>query len=65
MKHQALDNSKQIWAETAQDDISVLSRLVALPELQYQDINQQQQLADIEARWPLLTEYCLTRSDAS
>lgn len=63
MKHQALDNSTQVWADTAQDDISALSQLVALPELQYQDIGQQQQLAAIKARWPLLAEFCLTQSD--
>ncbi|MGB5856599.1 MAG: cellulose biosynthesis protein BcsR [Oceanisphaera sp.] len=59
----AIDNRHQSWADTAQDDISVLSRIMDLPELQYQDIGQQQQLMAINERWPLLAEFCLAQRD--
>ena len=53
---QSLNQPKASWASNTTDDLSALSQLMSLPELAYQDIGQQQQLAQIMARWPLLDE---------
>ena len=62
MKPQPLNNLNPSWASST-DDLSALSQLVSLPELAYQDIGQQQQLAQIVARWPLLAELSLIADD--
>ncbi|MBU3824356.1 MAG: YhjR family protein [Candidatus Oceanisphaera merdipullorum] len=62
MKQQAHDKPKASWASNTTDDLNALSQLMSLPELAYQDIGQQQQLAQIVARWPLLNELSLATS---
>ncbi|MFP2769776.1 cellulose biosynthesis protein BcsR [Oceanisphaera sp. KMM 10153] len=49
-----------LWVEETQDDLGALDRMVSLPELGYQDIGRQQQLAAIVERWPLLSELSLS-----
>ena len=61
MKQQSLNQTKASWASNTTDDLKALSQLMSLPELAYQDIGQQQQLAQIMARWPLLDELRLTQ----
>ncbi|WP_116475518.1 cellulose biosynthesis protein BcsR [Zobellella maritima] len=63
MKHENPDDDGLNRAESTQDDLGALSRLVSLPALGYQDIGRQQQLAAIVERWPLLDELSLA-SDA-
>lgn len=63
MKYQERAGNDQSWADTVEDDISALRRIAALPELPYQDVGQQQQLALILQRWPLLAESCLARDE--
>ncbi|ELY3804159.1 YhjR family protein [Cronobacter sakazakii] len=47
---------------TFQNDFEALSRVFSLPDLDYTDISQREQLATAIARWPLLAE--LARRDA-
>ncbi|EOC3060726.1 cellulose biosynthesis protein BcsR [Cronobacter dublinensis] len=47
---------------TFQNDFEALSRVFSLPDLDYTDISQREQLATAIARWPLLAE--LARSDS-
>ena len=63
MKQQPLIHPQVNWASNAADDLSALSQLVSLPELAYQDIGQQQQLAHIVERWSLLAELSLITDD--
>lgn len=41
---------------TFQNDFQALSRVFSLPEIDYTDISQQEQLATAMKRWPLLAE---------
>lgn len=41
---------------TFQNDFLVLSRVFSLPEIDYADISQREQLAAAIKRWPLLAE---------
>lgn len=42
---------------TWQNDFAVLSRVFSLPEIDYTDISQREQLAAAIKRWPLLAEF--------
>lgn len=59
MNHPRSQVQQANWAEANVDDLSALREIVALPELGYQDIGQQQQLITTLARWPLLVEFSL------
>ncbi|ELY4257193.1 YhjR family protein [Cronobacter sakazakii] len=55
-------HASPIVAYTFQNDFEALSRVFSLPDLDYTDISQREQLATAIARWPLLAE--LARRDA-
>ncbi len=42
---------------TFQNDFLALSRVFSLPEIDYTDISQREQLATAIKRWPLLAEF--------
>lgn len=42
---------------TYQNDFLALSRVFSLPEIDYTDISQREQLAAAIKRWPLLAEF--------
>jgi len=42
---------------TFQNDFLVLSRVFSLPDIDYTDISQREQLATAIKRWPLLAEF--------
>jgi hypothetical protein len=42
---------------TWQNDFLTLSRVFSLPEIDYTDISQREQLAAAIKRWPLLAEF--------
>ncbi|WP_312211788.1 cellulose biosynthesis protein BcsR [Pseudescherichia sp.] len=42
---------------TFQNDFLALSRVFSLPEIDYTDISQREQLAMAIKRWPLLAEF--------
>ncbi|SUG45213.1 Protein of uncharacterised function (DUF2629) [Salmonella enterica subsp. arizonae] len=47
----------QRWAYTFQNDFLALSQAFSLPEIDYTDISQREQLATAIKRWPLLAEF--------
>lgn len=59
MDHSRSQVQQANWAEANVDDLSALREIVALPELGYQDIGQQQQLITTLAHWPLIAEFSL------
>lgn len=65
MSYPASRTLQMNWAEASEDDLSALREIVTLPELDYQDIGQQQQLTNIVTRWPLLTEFSLLSESKS
>lgn len=49
---------------TFQNDFLALSRAFSLPEIDYTDISQREQLAAALKRWPLLAEFAEQKQGA-
>ncbi|EFX51723.1 Putative cytoplasmic protein [Salmonella enterica subsp. enterica serovar Typhimurium str. TN061786] len=52
----------QRWATLFQNDFLALSQAFSLPEIDYTDISQREQLAAAIKRWPLLAEFAQPHS---
>nr|WP_318383485.1 cellulose biosynthesis protein BcsR [uncultured Enterobacter sp.] len=58
MNNDDLTNQKDsTLGYTYQNDFLALSRVFSLPEIDYTDISQREQLAAALKRWPLLAEF--------
>ena len=55
-KNEPVTQSDPTLGYTFQNDFLVLSRVFSLPEIDYADISQREQLAAAIKRWPLLAE---------